>query len=108
MIVGGLASGILKPVYAATVTFKTNPTSWASSLGSITVDGSLTYTNGQTGSYTGSHTVLVNVPSSYQFVYVAGNRNPGGDGSAYGVYVPNIGVNPTTMDVTASGTGWIK
>ena len=88
-----------------TVTFKTNPTSWSGSAGSITVDGSSTYTNGQTGSYSGDHNIVVNVPSGYQFVWVAGNRNPP-QSDPTGVYVPNISANPTTMDV--NGNGWLK
>jgi hypothetical protein len=88
-----------------TVTFKTNPSSWAGTAGSITVDGSSTYTNGQTGSYTGTHNILVNVPSGYQFVWVRGNRNPP-ESNPTGVYVPNISVNPTTMMV--DGNGYLK
>ena len=88
-----------------TVTFKTNPTSFVGSAGSITIDSSSTYTNGQTGSYTGTHNVNVNVPSDYQFFWVFGNRNPP-QSDPTGVYVPNISVNPTTMDV--NGNGWLK
>ena len=95
----------LYPSTGYTVTFKTNPTSWSGSAGSITVDGSSTYTNGQTGSYTSTHNILVNVPSGYQFVWVSGNRNPP-QSDPTGVYVPNIGSPSTSMDV--NGNGWLK
>jgi hypothetical protein len=99
-----IISGVTPPGY--TVTFYTNPTSWAGSPGCFTVDGSgPCYTNGQTASLTGGHTVSVSVPSGYQFVWVAGNRNPP-QSDPTGVYVPNISANPTSFDV--NGNGWLK
>jgi hypothetical protein len=99
-----IISGVTPPGH--TVTFRTNPTSWAGSPGCFTVDGSgPCYTDGQTASLTGGHTVSVYVPSGYQFVWVAGNRNPP-QSDPTGVYVPNISANPTTMDV--NGNGWLK
>jgi len=91
----------LYPSAGYTVTFKTNPTSWSGSAGSITVDSSSTYTNSQTGSYTGSHNILANAPSSYRFHHWEYSGS-----SSSGVYCPNIGVNPSTMQV--NGDGWIK
>jgi hypothetical protein len=95
----------LYPSAGYRVTFRTNPTSFVGSSGSITVDGSSTYTNGQTGSYMGTHNVNVNVPSDYQFFWVYGNRNPF-QNDPTSVYVPNISNNPTTKD--ANGNGWLK
>jgi len=84
------------------VTFYTDPTN----VGCLIVDESVPcYTNGQTKLVTdGWHNIRADVPSGYQFVWMIGNRNPGGGGT--GVYVPNIGVNPSTMDV--NGDGWLK
>ena len=84
-----------------TVTFKTNPTSFVGSAGTITFSGS-TYSNGQTGTYaSGDYSATANVPTDYQFLWW---EYSGSSGS--GVYVPNIGVNPTTVQVR--GTGWLK
>jgi len=81
-----------------TVTFKTNPTSGGVS---ITFSGS-TYSNGQTGSYSsGDYTANANAPSGYAFHHW---EYSGSSGS--GVYVPNIGINPTTVQVR--GDGWLK
>jgi uncharacterized repeat protein (TIGR02543 family) len=84
------------PLYS--VTFKTNPTSGGVS---ITFSGT-TYTNGQTASYSsGDYTATANAPSGYAFHHW---EYSGSSGS--GVYVPNINVNPTTVQVR--GDGWLK
>jgi len=68
--------------------------------------GSSTYTNGQTGSYSGTvSNVYVNVPANYQMIWVYGNKNPP-TSEPTGVYVPNISANPATMEI--DGNGWIK
>jgi hypothetical protein len=75
-----------------TITFYTNPI-----VGSITFSGT-TYTHGQTGSYAdGSYNAMANPPTNYAFHH----WEYGG-----GVYVPNININPTTVQVT--GDGWLK
>jgi hypothetical protein len=90
----------VKPAYAYTVTFKTNPTT----VGSITVDGSTTYTNGQTGEYTGTYTISANIPPGYVLVWIMGDQNPGcgGDPSPPGVCV----LSSSSMVVGASG--WVE
>ena len=89
------SAGTIKAVFTQilhTITFYTNPI-----VGSITFSGT-TYTHGQTGSYVaGSYTAMANPPTNYAFHH----WEYGG-----GVYVPNININPTTVQV--SGDGWLK
>lgn len=88
------------------VTFRTNPTSWSGTAGSIQVDGGTSYTNGQSATLSsGSHTYTVSIPSNYGFLWVAGNKNPP-QNDASGVYVPNISTSSGTF--TVDGTGWLK
>jgi hypothetical protein len=84
-----------------TVLFETNPTSFATSPGTITFSGH-TYSNGQTGEYAHSnYQANANAPTDYQFDYW---EYSGSSGS--GVYVPNISANPTTVQVY--GDGWLQ
>lgn len=89
------------PTPANTVTFYTNPTSFTGGSGTIIFSGTA-YTNGQTGNYaSGDYSATASAPSGYQFVFW---QYSGSSGS--GVYVPNIGTNPTTVQVR--GAGWLK
>ena len=77
------------------VTFMTNPAIWPGSPGSITVDSVSTYVNGQTGYYTGTHTVTANPPTGYTF----------GSWAASGMLsVASPSSNPATLTVNGSGT----
>ncbi len=78
------------------VTFYTNP-----HVGSITFSGT-TYTNGQSGDYPqGDYEARANPPKDYAFHHweYSGSKDSG-------VYISNIGINPTTVRV--QGDGWIK
>lgn len=84
-----------------TILFKTNPTGFVASAGTITFSG-YTYSNSQTGDYADSdYQATANAPTGYQFHHW---EYSGSSGS--GVYVPNINVNPATVQV--SGDGWLK
>lgn len=82
-----------------TVTFYTNPVTDSPS---ITFSGT-TYTHGQTGSYSsGDYLATANPPTAdYAFHHWVYSGSPG-----VGVYVPNININPTTVEVR--GDGWLK
>jgi len=83
------------------VTFNTNPTSFIASAGTITFSGT-TYSNGQTGSYSSAdYSATANAPTDYQWHHW---EYSGSSGSS--VYVPNTGINPTTVQVR--GNGWVK
>jgi len=81
------------------VTFYTNPVADSPS---ITFDGTI-YIHGQSGSYSsGDYLATANPPSAdYVFHHWVYSGSPG-----VGVYVPNININPTTVEVR--GNGWLK
>jgi len=98
---------ILKPTYASSVTFCTNPASFSGSPGYIRVDNSVDYYNGGSASYSGTHTMQAfcgGLGTDYQFVFwdYSDVGNPSG-----AVYVPNIVANPGTFQA-GSGSGWLK
>jgi len=88
----------VKPT-TCTVTFYTNPIADSPS---ITFDGD-TYTHGQSRSYSPSdYSATANPPSAdYSFHHWDYSGSSG-----TGVYVPNININPTTVQVR--GDGWLK
>ena len=89
---------LVKPT-TCTVTFYTNPIADSPS---ITFDGD-TYTHGQSGSYSpGDYSATANPPSvDYAFHHWQYSGSPDS-----GVYVPNININPTTVQVRCDG--WLK
>jgi hypothetical protein len=90
------------PAFAATVTFHTDP----AGVGSFTVGGSTYYDDQAASLAPGDYGLSVSVPSDYRLVWVVGDQNPGcgSNPSPPGICVLDIGANPTTMRVGASGT----